>query len=421
MTAPSRARILFIGHQWPEPKLTAAGWRTCELIQGFINQGNAVDFACVVNPVLQVEDAVLSGVTCHMITLNDDGFDLLLQEIQPQMVVFDRFITEEQYGWRVRLQCPDAVKVLDTQDLHFLRKTRAAYIDKYPSAFDASGCPTQFFYGPLAMRELASIWRCDQTLLISEFEYGFLTDHFSIPETLLTYLPLGSSVAPQADRPWKNRQHFLWVGNRKQPPNHDSLMYLGQRLWPSIHRELPEAELHVIGANKNTLQTQMIAQTKGMVEMDWVDDLQGLMTQYRVNLAPVRFGAGLKGKIISALSCGLVTLTSPIGAEGLDCKQNNGVNVAHDPQAFIEASVRLYREKEHWQRANESGLSLIQARFSIGHYMGQLMEDLNRIKDTLTTHRQQHFMGQILQHQSLNASKYMGRWLTLKNAQINPK
>jgi len=145
------------------------------------------------------------------------------------------------------------------------------------------------------------------------------------------------------------------------------------------------------------------------------------MTQYRVNLAPVRFGAGLKGKIISALSCGLVTLTSPIGAEGLDCKQNNGVNVALDPQAFIEASVRLYREKEHWQRANESGLSLIQARFSIGHYMDQLMEDLNRIKDTLTTHRQQHFMGQILQHQSLNASKYMGRWLTLKNAQINPK
>ena len=138
MTAPSRARILFIGHQWPEPKLTAAGWRTCELIQGFINQGNAVDFACVVNPVLQVEDAVLSGVTCHKITLNDDGFDLLLQEIQPQMVVFDRFITEEQYGWRVSLQCPDAVKVLDTQDLHFLRKTRAAYIDKYPSAFDAS-------------------------------------------------------------------------------------------------------------------------------------------------------------------------------------------------------------------------------------------------------------------------------------------
>ena len=406
---------MFIGHQWPEPKLTAAGWRTCQLIQSFINKGNQVDFACIVEPELKVKDTVMSDVTCHEITLNDDGFDLILEKIQPQMVVFDRFMTEEQYGWRVRLKCPDTVTILDTQDLHFLRKARAAYMDEYPSAFDASLCPLQSFYGPLSMRELASIWRCDKTLVISQFEYRILTDHFSVPETLLTYIPLVSSLSPQARNPWETRQHFLWVGNRKQPPNNDSLMYLGQRLWPSIRHELPEAELHVIGANKNALQTQMIAKTSGMVEMGWVDDLLGLMTQYRVNLAPLRFGAGLKGKVISALSCGLVTLTSPIGAEGLDQEQKNGVKVATDPQAFIQSSIRLYQQKEHWSHAHESALSLIQASFSIDHYMDQLMDDLNRIKDALTAHRQKHFMGQILQHQSNYASKYLGQYLTLKN------
>jgi len=415
MSVKSKSHILFIGHQWPESKLTAAGWRTLDLIQGFINQGSQVDFACTLAPVLEVEDAVMSGVTCHKISLNDDGFDLLLQKIQPEMVVFDRFMTEEQYGWRVRLQCPDAVTVLDTQDLHFLRKARAAYIDEFSSAFDASLCPPESLFGSLAMRELASIWRCDQTLVISKFEYALLTAHFSVPETLLTYLPLNSSVSSKAHQIWENRRHFLWVGNRKQPPNHDSLMYLGQKLWPSILRELPEAQLHVVGANKDSRQSQMIVQNKGMVEMDWVDDLQSLMTQYRVNLAPLRFGAGLKGKIISAMSCGLVALTSAIGAEGLDFEKHNGLKVATDPQSFIEAATGLYQKKKDWTQAHESGLSFIQEHFSINRYMDHLMEDLSRIKEALRAHRQQHFIGQILQHQAHYASKYLGKYLTLKN------
>ena len=101
----------------------------------------------------------------------------------------------------------------------------------------------------------------------------------------------------------------------------------------------------MVGANKDSRQSQMIAQNKGIVEMDWVDDLQSLMTQYRVNLAPLRFGAGLKGKIISAMSCGLVALTSAIGAEGLDFEKHNGLKVATDPQSFIEAATGLYQKK----------------------------------------------------------------------------
>jgi glycosyltransferase involved in cell wall biosynthesis len=428
--------VLFISRTWPQPKETAAGWRMTQLINHFLNHQNKVFFACAeLNSLAQSESFLkddsfnFSGVNAVQIALNDDGFNAQISDIKPDYVVFDRFITEEQYGWRVRECCPKAVTILDTEDCHFLRLARANYIKHHPQAFDASACAHEALYTPHSMRELASIWRCDLTLIISQFEYQLLRETFFVPGGLLHYLPLAvddSGVQANAsekivERPWSDRTNFLWVGNRKHDPNNDSLIYLLQVLWPLIQNKIPNAALHIVGPYGSEGQRQLILKSKAVVDLGWVENLPELMINYRVNLAPVRFGAGLKGKIMQPLGLGLPTVCSIIGAEGLMLDKSPSLAPVENSKEFINKAIRLYTDEEYWLEASEQGIQCIKQHFALCEVFSNLNEVLDNIKSELITHRKRHFMGQILQHQSLNATKYMGRWLTLKNQPINPE
>ena len=419
--------ILFIGRDWPDPKRTAAGWRMMQLIRQFRLSDLSVHFATTY-PVSETLFEDVPEVNTLQIALNDDHFDIQIKAINPDYVVFDRFMTEEQYGWRVRQNCPKAMTLLDTEDCHFLRLARAAYIKEHAEAFDASGCEDDVLFTQHGMRELASIWRCDLTLIISEYEYALLTKLFSVPESLLYYLPLAIDFSQVNDHQdsfnddgWSNRKDFLWVGNRKHNPNDDSLKFLLQELWPSIQAEIPEAELHIVGPNGTESQRQLIAKTKSVVDLGWVDDLPKLMMDYRVNLAPIRFGAGLKGKIMQPLALGLPTVSSAIGAEGLFIETIPELAPAKNADEFIVKSIRLYTDRQYWQQAKTQGVQCMKQHFSLTDTFTGFQENLRAIKNDLDTHRKRYFMGQILQHQSLNVTKYMGRWLTLKNQSISPE
>ena len=425
----SQNTVLFIGRNWPNPRMTAAGWRMMQLVNHFDNENFGIHFATTdsLNNTKVFEK--MPRVKTWQIALNDDGFDAQIKTIAPDYVVFDRFMTEEQYGWRVRDCCPEAITILDTEDCHFLRLTRAQYIKERPDIFDASDCPEESLFNQHSMRELASIWRCDLSLIIAQYEYELLRDVFSIPEGLLCYLPLAMAFDPtesnQADAPrdlaWSERKDFLWVGNRKHEPNDDSLKYLLQVLWPSIQGALPKAALHIVGPNGTESQRQLIVKHKSVVDLGWVDELPELMSQYRINLAPLRFGAGLKGKIMQSLGLGLPTVSSTIGAEGLFTNTIPELEPAQNADEFINKAIKLYTDEQYWQQAKIQGIECMKQHFSLGPSIARFNKDLLAIKNDLKAHRKRHFMGQILQHQSLNASKYMGRWLTLKNAQTNPK
>ena len=435
MNSPQNT-VLFIGRVWPDPKRTAAGWRMVQLIRYFQIHQHKIYFATPgPYPAGQPQvtpsdyDYLLAPVTTVAIALNDDGFDGQISHINPDYVVFDRFMTEEQYGWRVRQSCPAAMTILDTEDCHFLRITRAKYIKDHPNAFDASACSDEALYAQESMRELASIWRCDLSLIISQFEYTLLKESFAVPEGLLHYLPLAmEDLAGHKNRPkfsqkvpWSHRADFLWVGNRMHDPNDDSLKYLLQELWPSLQRQIPDAALHIVGPNGTEAQRQLILKSTSVVDLGWVDDLPKLMLNYRVNLAPVRFGAGLKGKILQSIGLGLPTVSSAIGAEGLMFENFSALTPARLAEEFIAKAFKLYSDQQHWVEAKEQGARCINQYFSLSQVFSNLNHDLWAIKKDLKAHRNRHFMGQILQHQSINASKYMGRWLTLKNQRFNPE
>ena len=117
-------KLLIIGFVWPEPKSSAAGNRMMQLINLFQNLNYEITFVSTALNIEFSEDLSVLNIKTQQIFLNDASFDLFCTNLSPDMVLFDRFLTEEQFGWRISENCPNAIKILDTTDLHSLRLTR---------------------------------------------------------------------------------------------------------------------------------------------------------------------------------------------------------------------------------------------------------------------------------------------------------
>jgi len=238
--------LLIIGLNHPEPDTTAAGCRMMQLISLFKEKGYQITFACTTSPSNRSINLNDIGIAVKSIQLNNKSFDVFVKELDPDIVLFDRFITEEQFGWRVMVQCPDAMRVLDTEDLHFLRKAREEAIRKGKQVEDAN------LYSETAKREIASMYRCDLSLIISEVELALLKDTFGINKELLYYLPLlvDDLLSEEIESLpyYEERKDFITIGNFLHAPNVDSVTYLKEDLWPLISKELPEARMTIYGA-----------------------------------------------------------------------------------------------------------------------------------------------------------------------------
>ena len=118
-------KLLIIGNVWPEPNSTAAGQRMLQLVDFFLNQKYSITFASTATTSEYSYDFDLHQIKSISIVLNDASFDDFILQENPNIVLFDRFITEEQFGWRIEKNCPNTIRILDSEDLHFLREARA--------------------------------------------------------------------------------------------------------------------------------------------------------------------------------------------------------------------------------------------------------------------------------------------------------
>ena len=228
MNAFENKRILIIGFVWPEPKSSAAGSRMMQLISFFKDKGAKITFASTATKSEFSEE--LEGVDQKLIALNCTSFDAFVSRLQPDLVLFDRFMTEEQFGWRVVEYCPNALRLLDTEDLHCLREARRLSVLK-DKPFELNN--------DLAKREIASIFRCDVTLMVSEFEMELLQTHFKVPSFLLFYLPIWVENASLNLPSFEERADFMFIGNFLHAPNYDAVVYLKEVIWPLLFKKFP--------------------------------------------------------------------------------------------------------------------------------------------------------------------------------------
>lgn len=357
------------------------------------------------------------GVRSHSIELNNPSFDAFIADLKPAIVVFDRYMTEEQFGWRVAETCPEAIRILNMEDVHCLRLVRQKAIETGVE-FE----PKMLLLDETAFREIASIYRSDLTLVISEAEMVLLKETFGIPAFLLHYLPLlwDEKPAPKRTHPaFEERQDFVTIGNFRHPPNLDSVFYLKEEIWPLIRKELPQAKLHVYGAYTPQKVADLHDESSGFLIRGRAVEVNQVMAQCRVCLAPLRFGAGLKGKIFYALMSGTPVVTTPIGAEGL-FKGSEIKDVSRStPQEFAHLSVKLYTDKNIWSKNSDASTLLIKQRFKKARFSDQLTQKLQALQVICTENRERNFVGSMLQHHSLLSTRYLSKWIAEKNKKPN--
>lgn len=403
-------KLLIIGHTYPEPSTTAAGGRMMQLIQFFTGSNYEITFVSTASKGEKSANLIAQNIATKNIKLNDSTFDDFVKELNPTVVMFDRFITEEQFGWRVSENCPQALKILDTEDLHFLRNARKEAIKKNKPVSEAN------LFSDSSKRELASILRCDLSLIISEYEIELLRNTFKISSDILFYLPL----LTDANTEFKNtvsfteRENFLAIGNLLHPPNVDSVLQL-KKLWPKVKKQIPSAELHVYGAYAPQQILQLNNKKEGFIVKGWAEDVKEIMNNYRVQLAPIRFGAGLKGKLFDAMQFGLPSITTEVGAEGLNGNLAFGGIITTSDEYFITKAVELYSDENAWQNAQENGFRIIKKRFLDELFSEKLKARITSLVENITNHRQENFLGQVIQHHTLQSTKYLSKWIETKN------
>ncbi len=403
-------KILVIGFVWPEPNSSAAGSHMMSILRLFKQQHWQVEFATPAQLSEHMIDLASEGITSKSITLNCDSFDAYISDYHPDIVMFDRFMMEEQFGWRVEKQCPNALKILDTEDLQCLRNARhsALKADRQLSQTD--------LFSDIAKREIAAILRCDIALIISSFEMDLLVKRFNVNPELLHYLPfmVDLSRCPKQTLAFAERQHFMTIGNFRHAPNWDAVLYL-QKIWPLIKKQLPEAQLHIYGSYPPPKATVLNNPKTGFLIKGWAKDAQQVMEQARLCLAPLRFGAGIKGKLLDAMIMQTPSITTTIGSEGMHQTEPWPGFVSDDIEAFVSAAVNLYNNEPEWLAAQQHGANLLNTRFSGEEHGAKLLLKIAAVTDNLGSHRLNNFTGAMLKHHTMASTKYMSQWIAAKN------
>lgn len=398
---------------WPEPNSSAAGSRMLQLIALFQSQYYQVHFATTAAETEHMVNLKELDVVTESIKLNHGSFDDYIKVLNPDIVVFDRFMIEEQFGWRITEQCPDAIKVLDTEDLHSLRKTRQEAFKK-KLAFSEK----MLLNSEIAKREIASIYRCDVSLVISTYEMELLQNIFKIDASLLSYLPFKLDELSDDEFGllplFEGREHFMCVGNFRHEPNWNMVQYLKQSIWPLIRKQLPKSELHVYGSYPSEKVTQLHNKQERFLVKGWVDDIHDVMQNSRICLAPIRFGAGIKGKFTDAMQNGLPCVTTSIGAEGMTHNLAwNGV-VEDTPEILADKAVELYLNKDKWLTAQNNGKELINRIYNSNVFENEFVEKVTSLLQDVQAHRSSNFIGAMLQHHTLKSTMYLSKWISEK-------
>ena len=253
----------------------------------------------------------------------------------------------------LRRYAPNARVLFDTVDLHYLRERRAAELAGDAAAMRA------------AMRtrdlELALIHEADATLVVSEVERALLAiDATGADVRVLSNLHRETPPGPA----WSQRDGLLFVGGFRHPPNVDAVLWFAREVLPRIRAVRPTLEFHCVGGDVPN-EIARLAELPGIRIHGHVPDLQPLLDGARVSIAPLRYGAGVKGKVNQAMAHGLPVVATTAAVEGMHLRDGEDVLVADDAAAFADSVLRLHGDEALWARLSANGRDNVARHFSL--------------------------------------------------------
>jgi GT2 family glycosyltransferase len=252
----------------------------------------------------------------------------------------------------LRVNFPRTPIIFDTVDIHHLRLQRQYDLEGRPELLNE--------LHKMKIAEFGAIRMADLTILVSEFELTYLQEevgHF--PHTII---PL---ILPSYNRKtgFSDRRDFAFIGNFNHTPNLDAVKFLTEEIWPLFRNFGAGARLHIIGSN----MPKDISDLAGsdIVVPGWVEDLENYLRTIRVTVAPLRYGAGVKGKVGNAMRLGVPSVCTPMAVEGMALERGKHVLVATTAEAFASDMRKLYSDAQLWEDLSRNGQTFSDRAFGV--------------------------------------------------------
>ncbi|WP_295951006.1 glycosyltransferase [uncultured Xanthomonas sp.] len=254
----------------------------------------------------------------------------------------------------LRRFAPQARRLFDTVDLHYLRERRGAEL-----AGDARLLREA---ERTRARELEVMAQVDVTVLVSAVEREQLQRE--APQVRTALISNLHEVAGPG-LPWAQRRDLVFVGGFRHAPNVDAVRWFLQEVFPAVRTRLPEVRFHCIGADMPEDIRRLGEATAGVELLGHVPEIAAYMDGMRIAVAPLRFGAGVKGKVNLSMAHGQPVVATACAVEGMHLRDGEDVLIADDPAAFADAIAQLYADPALWQRLADNGLRNIETHFSL--------------------------------------------------------
>ncbi len=361
-----RHRVLFIDATIPTPDQDSGSVRVVNLLHVLQSLGAEVSF-------LTENRAWFEGYTPALQQMGVEALYHPYVADVPQWFAahaerFDTFILSRhyvavQYLALIRQHAPQAKVVFDTVDLHYLREQRAAALAGDTGLARAAE--------QTRAQELKLIADCDLSWVVSPAEQELLANDapgrpVAVVSNIYPVVGCRASFAERAD--------LIFVGGFQHSPNVDAMRWFVAEIWPKIAHKLPDCLLNIVGS-KMPPEIAALAGPRVIVH-GFVPSVEPLIDRARINLAPLRYGAGVKGKINSALAHGLPTVATTLAVEGMHLVDEETVLTADTPEAMAAAIIRLYRDRALWEKLSAAGLAHVEAHYSLGAARRQVADSL---------------------------------------------
>jgi GT2 family glycosyltransferase len=356
----SRQRIVFIDNEVPRFDSNAGALRTTAILQLMIESGYEVTFVPI------------NGLRPEIYTNHLESFGIeVLGPLQLHKEYFFQIRDTIKQVWISRVSVARNALVLlesvldeipivfDTVDIHHVRLEREEIVT---NTFGNSQ--------KIKRQEIEICNRSQRVIVVSDKEREYLE---RLTQTPISVISMMHSIVNGKRTPPQN-QRAIFVGNFQHTPNIDAVLWFIEEVMPIVIQKIPGFEFWVVGDNPPTSLTSITSPT--LFIKGWVKDLDALLNQMRLNVAPLRFGAGVKGKISHALSIGLPTVTTSIGAEGMSLANSIDVEIADTPEAFAEKICLLMHNDQHWSDISQAGQLSAEKLFGLDHARKILTEIL---------------------------------------------
>ncbi len=364
--ANSRGQVLVIDHRLPTPDRDAGSLRMLEMVRAICRRGHHVSFIpdnlIAPSPYQQALQGIGVEVIHHpyyrsvlsFLKQHSEDFDL---------VIISRAEIAARHMATVRRFAPRAKVVFDTVDLHFLREERAAQLKQDPMLRASAARRKQ--------QELKLARSADLTLVVSPLEKDILDrERLGLDVRIIsTIYPLDGADIPG----FEGRRNILFIGGFEHPPNADAVLYFAREIFPLIKASIPEAVFQVIGADPTAEILQLASQD--IQVLGYVPEVRHFFDQARLSVAPIRYGAGVKGKVNQSMSLGVPAVVTRVAAEGMYLVHEQNAMIADEPEGFTAAVVRLWTEPEIWHRLSFNGRENLREHFSV-EAAGQRIDEL---------------------------------------------